>query len=768
MSKDEPSGEVPAKIDASGGQGQQAGDHNVQYNQFLAAPRSSRQLDAATLGALNPHTAVGQVRRMRHDDAVVLLASAPPQDVTDVLKVMLEVDAAMTVSLLADINPRKAAELIVPLSADAPWLASLPTAARAIARHAVHVEWDQEWEGGLERAAQSASGTEGYFRKNANGLICWSEPGGACAIGSAVAKYYVTLGGTSGALGFPLSAEAPAVSLLGTNGAVQAFERGFIYSSRHGIYHVPGSIYTRYNSEDGTDGWLGFPTASAERIPGGSKQRFEGGAIYSSTAGTFAARLAVDEATSGMIPLSEEADTRDSPYGTAGRVQQFRASSGDTENVYSYAEQVIYRVAGGMRAFHDRLGGTGGWLGFPTSELFPHGEWGLGQSFEGGDIYESREPVAVPAATMQMIIRDSMYTIGPPESEERPLSDDDNDRIQFFKNGVVTIRGGKRQIWVAPGVAGLKAGKPAPPSDEKAGRKPKDLADPEYGFSPGSQFAGYRLEKLLGTGRIATVYRAYHEDMGREVALKVLAPALADDQAFRQRFVRESRLVARMEHPHIIPVYGTGEERGVPYIAMRLVRGGDLSAMVSQDRPMPAARVVAFLSPVASALDTAHEAGLVHRNVTPASMLVDVGLGRPEHVYLSDFGLARDTRGLTAGDLTHPGQFMGIPEYAAPEQITGGELDGRADQYALGCVAYTLLTGSVAYPRDQDIAVMYAQLYDPPPLVTAIRKDLPSTVNQVVARAMEKQPGDRYKSCNAFADALRIALGLPQHTSAGG
>ncbi|HTU72277.1 MAG TPA: FHA domain-containing serine/threonine-protein kinase [Trebonia sp.] len=280
---------------------------------------------------------------------------------------------------------------------------------------------------------------------------------------------------------------------------------------------------------------------------------------------------------------------------------------------------------------------------------------------------------------------------------------------------------------------------------------------------PGSRFAGYRIEEFLGAGGMAAVYRAYHEGMGREVALKVLAASLAGDQAFRRRFVREAHLVAKVEHPHIIPVYEAAQERDVPFIAMRLVRGGDLRAMVSRDGAMPAGRAAAFLSPVASALDTAHEAGLVHRDVKPANMLVDVGRGRPEHVYLSDFGLARgvDTGGLTAGDLTTPGQFMGTPEYAAPEQITGGDVSGRADQYGLGCVAYTLLTGGVPYPREQAIAVMYAQLYDPPPLVTAIRRDLPGSVNKVLARGMEKKAEDRYDSCTAFADALREALGLP-------
>jgi serine/threonine-protein kinase len=255
--------------------------------------------------------------------------------------------------------------------------------------------------------------------------------------------------------------------------------------------------------------------------------------------------------------------------------------------------------------------------------------------------------------------------------------------------------------------------------------------------------------------------------MGREVALKVLAAALAGDQAFRRQFVREAHLVSRVEHPHIIPVYEAGQERGVPYIAMRLVRGGNLRAMVARDGPMPTGRAAGYLSPVASALDAAHEAGLVHRDVKPGNMLVDVGRGRPEHVYLSDFGLARSL-GREEATLSDAGHFMGTPEYAAPEQITGGKVDGRADQYGLGCVAYTLLTGSTPFPREQAIAVMYAQLYDPPPPVTAIRRDLPAAVNQVLDRAMEKRPDHRYESCMAFAAAFREALDLPQWGSESG
>jgi serine/threonine protein kinase len=179
---------------------------------------------------------------------------------------------------------------------------------------------------------------------------------------------------------------------------------------------------------------------------------------------------------------------------------------------------------------------------------------------------------------------------------------------------------------------------------------------------------------------------------------------------------------------------------------------------------------VAFISPVASALDAAHDAGLVHRDVKPANMLVDVGPHRPEHVYLSDFGVARGV--VSSSGLTRAGQFLGTPDYAAPEQVSGQAVDGRADQYALACVAYTLLSGSVLFRRDVPMAVLYAHLSAPPPRLTAARPELPDTVNEVLARALAKEPDDRYDSCGTFADELREALGLepydPSRSPGGG
>jgi serine/threonine protein kinase len=285
-----------------------------------------------------------------------------------------------------------------------------------------------------------------------------------------------------------------------------------------------------------------------------------------------------------------------------------------------------------------------------------------------------------------------------------------------------------------------------------AGDSPEQLSGLLTGLAPGARVAGYRLEKLVGVGGMAAVYRARDERLGRVVALKLLA----GDDLVQRRFTREARAVAAVDHPHIIPVYDAGEAGGVLYIAMRFVAGDDLRVIVERDGGLRPHRAAMVISPVASALDAAHGAGLVHRDVKPANILVDAAPGRPPHVYLSDFGLARGVKSVSG--LTQAGQFLGTPDYSAPEQISGREVDGRADQYALGCVAYALLTGSVPFKREVPMAVLYAHLSAPPPRVTAVRPDLSEAVDQVIARALAKEPDDRYDSCGDFADALREAL----------
>src|SRR5712672_958816 len=205
-----------------------------------------------------------------------------------------------------------------------------------------------------------------------------------------------------------------------------------------------------------------------------------------------------------------------------------------------------------------------------------------------------------------------------------------------------------------------------------SGDSPAQPGGPLAGLTAGSRVAGYLLEKLVGVGGMAAVFRARDERLGRVVALKLLA----GDEVVQQRFAREARAVAAVDHPHIIPVYEAGEAGGVLFIAMRFVAGDDLRTIVRREGGLRPRRAAAFISPVASALDAAHEAGLVHRDVKPANMLVDVGPHRPEHVYLSDFGVARGV--VSSSGLTRAGQFLGTPDYAAPEQVSGQAVDGRA------------------------------------------------------------------------------------------
>ena len=194
-----------------------------------------------------------------------------------------------------------------------------------------------------------------------------------------------------------------------------------------------------------------------------------------------------------------------------------------------------------------------------------------------------------------------------------------------------------------------------------------DVGEAADGITVGSVIADYRLEEQIGHGGMAVVFRASDERLGRQVAVKILAPALGADRAFRRRFVRESRAAALVNDPHIIPIYQAGESGGLLFIAMRLVIGGDARTLLRHHGPLPPARAAALLSPVASALDAAHAAGLVHRDVKPANMLLDVRPGCPDHVYLSDFGLSK--RILSSPGLTGEGIFVGTPHYVAPEQV---------------------------------------------------------------------------------------------------
>ena len=294
-----------------------------------------------------------------------------------------------------------------------------------------------------------------------------------------------------------------------------------------------------------------------------------------------------------------------------------------------------------------------------------------------------------------------------------------------------------------------------------AGESPGQASWMATGLAPGSVVGGYRIESQLGAGGMAVVFLARDEGLDRAVALKVLTPAMAGDAEFRERFIRESRAAARVDHPHIIPVHGAGESDGVLYLAMRFVSGGDLRSVIQREGPLSGERAAFLLSPVASALDAAHAAGLVHRDVKPANILIDTSPGRPDHPYLSDFGLAKGAASATG--LTGTGQFLGTPDFAAPEQISGQPARSQTDQYALACVGFTVLTGAPPFARDTSLAVLWAHMYDPPPAVHASRRDLPAAVDGVLARALAKNPERRYRTCGEFTDALRGALGLPAY-----
>ncbi|WP_260614712.1 serine/threonine-protein kinase [Microbispora sp. KK1-11] len=268
----------------------------------------------------------------------------------------------------------------------------------------------------------------------------------------------------------------------------------------------------------------------------------------------------------------------------------------------------------------------------------------------------------------------------------------------------------------------------------------------------GRRLGDYTVEAVVGRGGMATVYRARDQRLGRAVALKVLAPQLAHDDRFRDRFVRESRMVASIDHPNIIPVYEAGERDDLLFIAMRYVEGSDLRKLVQSEGALPVGRANPLFAQIASALDAAHAHGLVHRDVKPANILVT----RSDHVYLTDFGLTKSSA--AEAGLTSHGHFMGTPRYVAPEQIRGLPVDGRSDLYAFACVVYEALAGQPPFQRDTELALLYAHVsHDPPPL-TPYRPDLPHAVNAVITRALAKSPGERFETCQAFVSALRDAI----------
>jgi serine/threonine protein kinase len=226
-------------------------------------------------------------------------------------------------------------------------------------------------------------------------------------------------------------------------------------------------------------------------------------------------------------------------------------------------------------------------------------------------------------------------------------------------------------------------------------------------LGPGSTFAGYRVESLLGRGGMGVLYRATDLSLDRPVALKLIAPELAEDERFRSRFLKEPRLAAALDHPHVVPIYEAGEHEGQLFLAMRYVEGSDLKSVLEREEKLAPERALAVLAQVADALDAAHRRGLLHRDVKPANVLLD----EDGHAYLTDFGVSKQLGGVS----TDTGRVVGTLDYLAPEQIRGEKVDGRADCYALACVLYECLDGAPPFRHETEAQTLWAHMQEPPP-----------------------------------------------------
>jgi len=274
----------------------------------------------------------------------------------------------------------------------------------------------------------------------------------------------------------------------------------------------------------------------------------------------------------------------------------------------------------------------------------------------------------------------------------------------------------------------------------------------------GTEIAGYRVEAFISRGGMAVVYRAHDRRLGRRVALKLLAPELSQNERFQQRFLRESRLAASLDHPNIVPIYEAGESSGLLYIVMRYVEGSDLKALLDREGPLDLDRTVSILRQVGAALDAAHARGLVHRDVKPGNILIASGTGRedPDHVYLTDFGLTKRSSSLSGQTTT--GRFIGTMDYVAPEQIGGKPVDARTDIYSLGCVLYECLVGEPPFDRDDEAALLWAHLVERAPRISARRPDLPAGLDAVLDKAMAKAPEDRFGACRDLVGDFRAEV----------
>ena len=443
-------GEIAAGVSVGGSQGVQAGTGNVQHNTYLARPKA----DLASLRKLNPYAAVTRIRQLPHDEAVDLFAGAVPGDVAELLKALIAADQVLAVAILGEIHLDLVRGLTASIPAKiAPWLPALPMATEDIAGRAATIGWDRDGIPGHLRLDGPM-----FFREYDKGRIYWSDEGGAHSIGQEFLGCY-----RSAELGYPATERE-----IG----LQWFEVGMITVNEFGVIAVSGAICDEYGAV-----LHGEPVAAREDFSDHRKQRFEDGVIYTSRHGSFSVRAGLLDALGDDIPTSHEADAADSPYGTKGRVQRFVSRPTDYPAAIYSAGSLNRRVHGPALALYDRLGGSGGWLGFPVPTA-EEAAWYLAAlmqkdnasrrgspyrlppnpmiicAFEGGSILVRRgEAVSLPSATTKLISQDLEVAkrLGWPVTDERILATGTaEERVQFFDNGVVSWRRNKREVWLRP------------------------------------------------------------------------------------------------------------------------------------------------------------------------------------------------------------------------------------------------------------------------------------------------------------------------------